>query len=448
MFAASWWVMQIQNQRLSALRIGVAAVVILAVAIALVFSRQPPQTIERGLQIQPSAEVEPATVAPAKVEPAKVKPAFTRAVTRESHTIWFRVVDAAGARPIGLASVVIDNGNLARELGEDSEAVTWPDGLARITHRFFVYEERRGEETARRQMTFQGPWIHVSAQGYQPWRMPLSDMLTQDGAAPDALHPAVVTLQRARDAGLKLAHLEADYIYGDGFVHEHLEVGGLGRYHYQWHDDVVTDEPHDEDRFESRGSCSIVNGALRLVPEGPYSSELRKAMGNNFLPIRWGNRQYLIPEKELVGFCSAVNQGVVPRYMRSGPFSLDDPDLRKPLAGVPEVPPEWAAFLLNNPVSGTITEVLADHVAIVSAGAKDGLKAGMELVGEEGSFSPPIKVLFTEADRCFVRIGATGIGIGALPYALPAPIRMGMQPEPLAVRQEFFSRAPDSGRHP
>ncbi len=73
---------------------------------------------------------------------------------------------------------------------------------------------------------------------------------------------------------------------------------------------------------------------------GPFSSELREMMGNNFVPVRWGDRRYLIPEKERLLFCSAVNQGAVPRYMRRGPFSLRDADRRKAPEALPEVPPE------------------------------------------------------------------------------------------------------------
>ena len=72
---------------------------------------------------------------------------------------------------------MIDNGNLAPDLGDNSDAVTWPDGRAIITHKFFVWEERRGNQTLRREMIFQGPWILVSAEGYEPRKMPLSDLL-------------------------------------------------------------------------------------------------------------------------------------------------------------------------------------------------------------------------------------------------------------------------------
>ena len=93
-------------------------------------------------------------------------------------------------------------------------------------------------------------------------------------------------------------------------------------------------------------------------------------MGNDFVPIRWGDRRYLIPEKGRLVFCSAVNQGAVPRYMRSGPFSPRIGDVGSAPAGLPEVPPEWAPFLLQKPVFGAITEVLADQVAVLSAGRR------------------------------------------------------------------------------
>jgi hypothetical protein len=186
-----------------------------------------------------------------------------------------------------------------------------------------------------------------------------------------------------------------------------------------------------------------VDGILRLVPEGPFSSELRDMMGNNFVPVRWGDRRYLIPEKERLVFCSVVNQEGLPRYMRSGPFSLRDVDRRKPPEGLPEVLSEWAPFLLQKPVAGTITEVLADHVAILSAGAKDGLKAGMEFVRTNRMRSSRLRVLFTETDRCIVRISTPEVG--ALPDSSPGPFAMMMlRPQPLEVGERVSSRSSDS----
>ncbi len=94
--------------------------------------------------------------------------------------IRFRVIDDDTAQPISLARIVIDNGNLAPDLGQDSDAVTWPDGRAIIVHQFLFWEERRGEEKPKGRI-LQGPWIHATADGYEPKKMPLSDLLEQMG---------------------------------------------------------------------------------------------------------------------------------------------------------------------------------------------------------------------------------------------------------------------------
>ncbi len=112
----------------------------------------------------------------AKVETAKAEPKVIYELKRQRFELRFRIIRAADKKPISLARVVIDNLNLAPELGDDSDAVTWPDGRAIFDHRFFVWEEQRGDQRSGRP-TFQGPWIHVSADGFAPRKMPLSDLL-------------------------------------------------------------------------------------------------------------------------------------------------------------------------------------------------------------------------------------------------------------------------------
>jgi hypothetical protein len=369
-----------------------------------------------------------------KVEPAKHR------VTRRSDVMRFRVVDAETEKPVSLARIVIDNGNLAPELGEDSDAVTWPDGRAILVHRFLFWEERRGDQKSERRV-LEGPWIHVTAEGYAPRKMPLSDLLEQKGVISGPFNEAVVALHRRQPGSPGLADLAGEYIFGNGFVYQRLEVSLPDRYHFKWNGDVFTNEPHEDDRYESRGRCSVVDGVLRLVPEGPFSSDLRALMGNDFVPVRWGGRRYLIPEKERVAFCSIVNQGDAPKYMRNGPFSFRVGDRRNPPEGRPEVPPEWASFLLPKSITGTITEVLENHVAIIDVGAKDGLKAGMEFVREKNpsfSFTSPIKILFTEADRSFVRMSMPDAGL--LP-SRSAFQRFFPSTKPLVLGEKLSSRS-------
>jgi hypothetical protein len=249
-------------------------------------------------------------------------------------------------------------------------------------------------------------------------------------------------LRRKPNDGPLLAGLAGAYIYGNGSVYEHITVTENGRYRYQWQSHVILSEPHAEDRFESQGRCAIVDGVLRLVPEGPFSSELRRMMGNDFVAVRWGGRRYLIPEKERLVFCSSVSRGAVPRYMRSGPFSIRNGDDRKVPQGLPEVPPEWAPFLLRKAVEGAIVQVLPNDVAVLSAGAKDGLRAGMEFVRRKG-FASRMKVLFCEADRSWVRISEPARP--TLPESSPHPFDMMLRPEPFVVGERFLSAALEPG---
>jgi hypothetical protein len=168
--------------------------------------------------------------------------------------------------------------------------------------------------------------------------------------------------------------------------------------------------------------------AFPFPSDGPLGPETRRTL------IRHGNRRK-------VGFARwhaclgewlfvAVSRGVVPRFVRNGPGSMLRDATWKAPEGMPEVPPEWAPFVLKKPVDATSSEVLANQVAILNAGATVGLKSGMEVV--RADLSPPFfpKVLFTEADR-------SGAG-SAIPIAHPLPNH---RPRPSRWRA-FFGPSP------
>ena len=112
-------------------------------------------------------------------------------------------MDAGEAKPIGLARVALVNGNLAPELGDDSDAVTWPDGRAVLSHKFFIWEERQGDQISQRQFV-QGPWIHVSADGYEPLKKPLSELLGKVAAVLGPSEETVVNLRAQTSRGPRL----------------------------------------------------------------------------------------------------------------------------------------------------------------------------------------------------------------------------------------------------
>ena len=75
------------------------------------------------------------------------------------------------------------------------------------------------------------------------------------------------------------------------------------------------------------------------------------------------------------------------------------------------------------------------------------MKAGLEFVREKNQLSSRIKVLFTEPERCFVRISTPEIGV--LPVSVPRPFNwMMLRPEPIVVGEKISSRASDSAKDP
>ena len=115
--------------RLPRLRVTVVLILIAVAVVAM-------SILSFGLRRRPDEQRLPSKPT-TKVEPAEAASGTNPQVTRRSDEVRFRIVDADRGKPISLARVVIANGNLAPELGADSDAVTWPDGRAIIGHRFF-----------------------------------------------------------------------------------------------------------------------------------------------------------------------------------------------------------------------------------------------------------------------------------------------------------------------
>jgi hypothetical protein len=291
------------------------------------------------------------------------KPISMHWLGRSKETIRFRVQEAGSDTPIGFAHIRIDNLNLAPELGESSEAVAWPDGIAEISHRFFVFEEQVGDaKTARR--SHEGPWVTVSAAGFQTRTLPLAGAIRDAvvGLSRFPAREAVITLRAATTNSIELTTLFGDFEIATGFVGLRLNVSAPGRYQYREWDDVIRpDDPHDEPEFS--GACTVVDGALRLVPSGPFSSA-NPFLKGNLVPIPWGDRCFLVPENRRLTVCSQVNAGLMPLFPSRGAGRFPNQDGAPPPKGLPKVPAEWKPFLLREPVLGRVTEVISRATAI------------------------------------------------------------------------------------
>ena len=91
--------------------------------------------------------------------------------------------------------------------------------------------------------------------------------------------------------------------------------------------------------------------------------------------------------------------------MRSGPTDFELARGQNRHEGLPEVPPEWAPFLLQKPMKGVITDVIADQMAIMNVGGRDGSSPATTKPRRENGLGPrEIKVLFTVFDHGVVRL--------------------------------------------
>jgi hypothetical protein len=108
------------------------------------------------------------------------------------------------------------------------------------------------------------------------------------------------------------------------------------------------------------------------------------------LPVFWGkDALFLVPPDRGADFCNDVNLGIVRCMAYYGRALEEKPDVE----GLPRVPERWKHMLLEAPIRGTITEVLADGRARVDLGAQSGAWKGMELAGEaDGLLSVVVEV--------------------------------------------------------
>lgn len=138
------------------------------------------------------------------------------------------------------------------------------------------------------------------------------------------------------------------------------------------------------------GDISVANETITLNFTFPNQREGFQGIEPTLVPIRWGQRHYLIPVNKMLDFANAINSGTEPSDLwggRSGSFLLKNGDEKNPVEGRPNMPAEYLAYLLEKPVEATITSVGDSHVTeswrytavTLNAGTVDGLKKGMEM---------------------------------------------------------------------
>jgi len=151
--------------------------------------------------------------------------------------------------------------------------------------------------------------------------------------------------------------------------------------------------------MQPSGQFSLVlSGCMGVYEQDAGTIELRdgifilhtQAVGTGFdkqqlLPIRWGERHYLIDVDRILTFCNDVNRGSEPRNGPHGSNLLRDGDCSLPVTGLPDVPQQWQQYLYP-PAQGEIVQVLENGTAVASLGAKDGVQFGMALYASHSRY--------------------------------------------------------------
>ena len=113
------------------------------------------------------------------------------------------------------------------------------------------------------------------------------------------------------------------------------------------------------------GTAFLSNNLVAFVADHPRYAR------DPVLPVKWGERQYLIRPDEIAEFCSAVNLGSEPRESSRGEFLLRDEDWKKPVKGRPELPAEFQKHLFTKPPAGKVTEVIDEKSAWINLGSDE-----------------------------------------------------------------------------
>lgn len=103
---------------------------------------------------------------------------------------------------------------------------------------------------------------------------------------------------------------------------------------------------------DGNGLVERVHGGivLRLAADADHAAKrrLEDTLGITLVPVQWGPRRYLVPEREFPGFASAINHGMEPDS--PGLFLLRAGDEKKPVEGLGGLPAGITHFVFAKQV--------------------------------------------------------------------------------------------------
>lgn len=210
---------------------------------------------------------------------------------------------------------------------------------------------------------------------------------------------------------LSVQDLIGTYKYSGGFAGGSITIEAEGRYHTNSSD--CTQEYFDAGTYTFKdGVISFVTMKSTVKSHGENDNQARNLLdpkvykeiyhqeptANNrtstLIPVKWGDRLYLIESHSLREFCNAINLGLEPRRTTGvdsylGVFYLRDGDHEKSTLGHPNLSKELIDLFLVKPIEAKVINIeLTDgmKLAAIDKGSNAGLKPGMRLVLAENGF--------------------------------------------------------------
>jgi hypothetical protein len=220
--------------------------------------------------------------------------------------------------------------------------------------------------------------------GGKELRAHAQDSSRQDSEASVAASEDQLRTIRRELRSLKNHDWAGEYYYGDGLgVNVSLALAPESGFVFRWDGCLGMYDLN-------YGAVAFTNGTVRLLFRYPNVRKGFQGIAPELLPVRWGERHYLIPMDGIVDFTNEINAGTEPSSLfggRSGRFPLRRGDDKKKVSGQPNLPNEYLSYLLAKPIKAKITSIGETHVdeccrftsVTLDVGSADGLKKGMEL---------------------------------------------------------------------
>lgn len=206
---------------------------------------------------------------------------------------------------------------------------------------------------------------------------------------------------------LKTHEWAGEYYEGDGLGENvSLLIAPKTGFLFEWHGCMGLYD-------RNYGAISVDKDVIHLAFTFPNERKGFQGIAQKFTPIAWGERMYLVPSDDIIGFCNEVNDGSEPRKAGHGSYLLRRGDEKKEVKGFPTIPAKCKTYLLAHPIDVEIVAIgkyttrpsvcdwkFKDTPVVLNRGKVHGLLKGMKLhVVKPNNVVESVEVTKVEEER-------------------------------------------------